>query len=259
MNDGSSPLTKYIVSVLGTSFTKDVSANLTTTSFEGLATDTPYNFMVKATNLIGNSQPAISNEVSYSINVPSAPRNVNATLVPGLNQANVTWTFPLSDGNSSITGYLITTIFDGITFTTTTVSSGTFFYTTPLQYLVLTQFRIQAINIIGLSAISNTESIVGDRSFPSPPVNVQTILSGTTATVTWSAPFDGDSPITGYIVSDGYSTTTTVSSSTFVYIQTNLTYFIEYNFRVIAVNAIGNSSPTLSNTVIPEPVMPESL
>lgn len=91
---------------------------------------------------------------------------------------------------------------------------------------------------------------------PSSPTTAASRAGDAKALVAWTAPAsDGGSPITGYVVSSypgsKMCTTTTALSCT----VTGLVDGVKYYFRVFAVNAVGISAPTLTNTVIPVGVM----
>ena len=99
----------------------------------------------------------------------------------------------------------------------------------------------------------------GSPTVPSAPSGVSASAGDTTATVSWSAPFDGGSPITGYTVTSdpgGLTATTAGATSTMV---TGLTDGVSYTFSVVATNGVGPSNPsTPSNAVTPEaPTVPD--
>ena len=99
----------------------------------------------------------------------------------------------------------------------------------------------------------------GSPTVPSAPTGVSASAGDTTATVSWSAPFDGGSPITGYTVTSnpsGGTASTLGATSTTV---TGLTDGVSYTFSVVATNAIGPSNASSpSNSVIPAaPTVPD--
>jgi len=191
--------------------------------------------------------------------VPGAPTIIRDA-TPGDTQATVSWTAPVSDGRSPITGYLVTPYhvffalppvpFDA-TATTRTVTG----LTNGVEY----RFRVQADNAIGTSGYSKVSNpVTPAKTVPGAPTIIRDATAADTqATVSWTAPAsDGGSPITGYVVTpyhvffalppvpfDSTATTQTV---------TGLTNGVEYRFRVQAVNAIGTSGYSkVSNPATP--------
>jgi hypothetical protein len=84
---------------------------------------------------------------------------------------------------------------------------------------------------------------------PGVPSNVQAVLSGTTATVTWGPPADnGGSPVTGYTVTrEGGATHTlaaSATSDTFTGLSAGGTYF----FDVSATNVVGTGPTAVAKT-----------
>jgi YVTN family beta-propeller protein len=95
-----------------------------------------------------------------------------------------------------------------------------------------------------------TVSLVG-RTAPGAPANVTATAGNGTATVRWTAPPNGGSPITSYVVtaSPGVATmTVTTTSATF----SGLTNGTTYTFQVAAANAIGSGPAATSNAVTPK-------
>lgn len=116
-----------------------------------------------------------------------------------------------------------------------------------------------------LKAYRGSNILYNPISVPNSPTNVSATLSGKDAIISFSAPSsDGGSPITNYIVqysSDNGSSWTTFNrdNSTAIsnIIVNTLSYSRSYIFRAIAVNNIGNSSPSTSSSSVttPSPVV----
>ncbi len=79
------------------------------------------------------------------------------------------------------------------------------------------------------------------------------ISGNASASVSWTAPFNGGSTITGYTVTsspDGVTATTAGATSVVV---PGLTNGVSYTFTVTATNSIGTSDPSApSNSVTPQ-------
>ena len=198
---------------------------------------------------------------------PGAPTIIgNATA--GNSEATVSWTAPVSDGGSPITGFVVTPYIGyfalpPVTFkstATTQVITGR--VANGLTY----RFRVQAINAVGTSGYSKVTNPVYPSTTVAPDLGAPTIIrnatagGGWSATVSWTAPtVDGGSPVTGYLVTPyvGYfelqpymfHSTATTQTLTGLY-PAGATF----RFRVQAVNAIGTGSfSTVTNPVTPSP------
>ena len=128
-----------------------------------------------------------------------------------------------------------TTSFTGSSFTSTASSLSGF----PEGPVLVTAY------VNGIPSASQS-ALLYVPSAPYAPTNV--VASGGTGqmTVSFSAPFDGDSPITGYTVSsvpaDG--TDTNAGSLATSHLVTGLQVGTAYTFTVTATNAIGTSGPS---------------
>ena len=195
---------------------------------------------------------------------PAAPTGVSATAGDG--SATVSWTAP-SDGGSAITSYTLTP-YVGTTAQASKVVSGsppvTSTTVTGLTNGTSYTFRVSATNSVGTgpdSAASNAVTPVGPTA-PAAPTGVSAVAGNAAATVSWTAPSNGGSPITGYTVTpyDGLTAKTpaTVSGSVTSTTVTGLTNGTAYTFRVSATNGVGTGPDSAaSNAVTPNaPVAP---
>ena len=185
--------------------------------------------------------------------IPSGVTELTATAV-STSQINLSWTAP-SDGGSPITGYKIdreSPVGGGwSTIVANSGSTSTTYSNTGLTDNTQYNYRVSAINSIGTGSASAPANATT-------PV-LQTIplqVTGLTATavstsqinLSWTAPSDGGSPITGYKidrespVGGGWSTIVANSGSTSTtYSNTGLTDNTQYNYRVSAINNSGES------------------
>ena len=125
--------------------------------------------------------------------------------------------------------------------------SHTFTSLTPGERYV---FAVSAYNSLFESLKSNTVEIIA-ATRPAKPDPVTRSSGGLTEIViSWTAPDDGDNPISGYIVeSDGgnggsFSQIATSGAATTTFSHTDLTNGAVYAYRVIAKNEIGDSDPS---------------
>ena len=266
-SDGGSPITSYTITpyvggAAQTPTTITGSPPATTANITGLTNGATYTFTVKATNAIGTgSESTQSNAVTPTApTVPGAPTNVSATA--GNGSANVSWTAP-ANGGSPITGYTITPYIGSTAQTAATITGtppGTSTTITGLTNGTAYTFTVKATNAIGTSSESTPSNSVTPTAptAPAAPTGVSATAGNGTANVSWTAPGNGGSPITGYTITPYIGSTaqtaatitgTPPGTSTTI---TGLTNGTAYTFTVKATNAIGTSSEsTPSNSVTP--------
>jgi fibronectin type 3 domain-containing protein len=203
-------------------------------------TTTTYFYEVTATNEAGSS--GFSNEVSgrpsSNPSVPSAPLNLVAKA--GKNNVTLTWSVPLSNGGSSISGYDIyrsTTSgkemvvypnqANTTTFTDTIVTAGVTYY-----------YEVAAFNSNGEGALSN-EANATPFTTPSAPRNLQAYTGQGEIILTWNPPTsNGFSSITGYRIYRNSTFLTLIGNQTY-YFDTTATPGDINSYNVSAVNAAG--------------------
>ena len=194
----------------------------TTCTITGLSFGSTYTFVVVATNTAGLTSPAssASNPITpYTYpNPPTGVTAANGDTNPG--STNVSWTAPVNNGGSAITGYTVTA-------TTGSTTAGTC-TTTSLACTItgLNNGTTYTITVIATNAGGNSApgtAFVTPSWIPGAPTSLTT--SGTTntdaATTAWTAPNSNGSAITGYVVKYSYTesagalsgTITTVSPS----------------------------------------------
>ena len=219
-----------------------------------------YQVRVRAVNSAGLGDASNIAEATPTANGgPSAVRNVVATAT--LLGASISWTVPLDNGGGSITGYVVDYTTDGEnfigtrrvnSFTRSAIFSG---LTGGVQHT----FRVRALNLFG-TGIEGTAVVTPIApTVPSAPRSLITTVSYNSATLYWSTPLaTGGSTILGYLVEysvdNGETWTRRPLLSTFARSTslTGLTGGVSHQFRVFAVNAVGNSAS--SNVVTTTPL-----
>ncbi|MFI6317488.1 fibronectin type III domain-containing protein [Nonomuraea sp. NPDC050556] len=167
--------------------------------------------------------------------VPGAPTGVSAA--PGDRQATVSWTAP-ADGGSPITAYAVTTNPAG----GTVAISGTTATVTGLTNGVAYTFTVKASNAVGAGPVSSPSLPVTPRTIPATPTGVRVVPGDASATVSWSAPADGGSPITAYTVrADPGDIKVTADGTATSVVVSGLVNGRPYTFTVQASNAAGTS------------------
>ena len=131
--------------------------NVVSTTVTGLTNGTSYTFKVAAINAVGTgAMSGASNTVIPAV-APGAPTAVTA--VRGNTQATVSWTAPVSNGGSPITGYVVTAYVGYFPAKVVTFPSNATTQTvTGLTNGTLYRFKVAAINAVGTggqSTISN--------------------------------------------------------------------------------------------------------
>lgn len=186
----------------------------------------------------------------------SAPQTVHA--LAGDGSATITW-LPPAGGTVSVYSIERSLLSSTGFFTQVGTTTSLNFLDTPLTNGTTYYYTVTAHDAGGNSAVSPVVSVVPVTTAPTVPgvpTNVVAIAGASTVTVNWLAPAStGNSPITSYLlqqlVGGSYSTIATLNGSTFSRLVTGLTNGTAYSFRVIAVNAIGNSAPSAVVTATP--------
>jgi hypothetical protein len=195
--------------------------------------------------LAGNSVQTVTGE--GSANAPDAPAEVSATA--GNASAAVTWTAPISDGGSVITGYTVTSSPSGRSASTTGGTSAT---VSGLTNGTSYTFTVVATNTVGNSGPSAGSTAVTAADVPDAPTGVSADASEESAGVTWAEPSgDGGAAITGYTVTSSpggiiVSTNSATLSASFP----NLTSGTAYTFSVVATNTAGNSVASETSSAV---------
>ncbi|WP_372631046.1 fibronectin type III domain-containing protein [Cohnella sp.] len=183
---------------------------------------------------------------------PGAPTNVSATA--GVGEATVSFDPPASNGGSPITEYIVTSSPGGLTGT----GGSSPITVTGLTYGENYTFSVSAKNSAGTSVSSVASNEITPLGLaPDAPANVTATAGNGSASISFDPPAnDGGSPITGYVVTSnpgGFTATGSASPIT----VTGLTNGENYEFTVVATNAVGDSvASSPSNAVVPAPVAP---
>ncbi|MCV0392560.1 MAG: fibronectin type III domain-containing protein [Nitrosopumilus sp.] len=225
--------------------------------------DLRISFNAQCDALCGNS-PSAKNSISVSwteFSVGDAPISVPAQ-VTGLSavavspsQINLSWTAP-NDGGSAITGYKIereSPIGSGWSIlVSNTGNTNTNYSDSGLNHSTTYQYRVSAINAIGTGSPSDAVSATTQSMTSTIPAQVTGLsavaVSPSQINLSWTAPNDGGSAITGYKIEqkDGPWSTIVANTgdATTVYSVTGLNADTTYQYRVSAINAIGTGSPS---------------
>jgi hypothetical protein len=257
LNNGGTPIISYIVQyrVHGTPTWTTASSSISGATpyyvVSSLSDGTSYDFQVSATNTAGTG-PYSAIVSATTLALPDAPTNLTA--VPGLQSVSLTWDAPLNNGGTPITSYSVQYRISGMTPPSPWIPTPPISVSGATPYYVVSSlsdgtsydFQVSATNTAGTGPYS---AIVSATTFalPDAPTNLVATPGLQSMSLTWNAPLNnGGTPIISYIVQyrvHGTPTWTTASSSisgaTPYYVVSGLQNATLYDFRVAAVNAVG--------------------
>lgn len=266
-SDGGAAITGYNIyrgTTSGGESATPIASNVGTPNYtdRSVTNGTQYFYTVAAVNSVGASAvsaEAAATPTAVQATAPSPPRNLTASGSTG--SVRLSWTAPISDGGSAITGYSVyrgtlaggesptpvATRVTGTSFTDSALVNGTTYY-----------YQVTAVNAVGTSTPSNEASATPQAAVPTAPQGLAASGGNGLITLSWSAPTsDGDSSITGYNVFRGtapgaepltpIATGLTVTGYTDHTVVSGTTYY----YKVTASNAVGPSP--MSNEVSASP------
>jgi subtilisin family serine protease len=227
-------------------------------SLTGITGGVSHTVRVRALNQYGTGTDATSVVVPTPIVPPSQPRSVRVSV--GYNTAVVYWSTPATTGGAVVGSYQVQHSADnGTTWTTsaTLPASARSFSLTGLRGGTSHLFQVLAGNSAGMG--SPSAPIAATPIAPtvaSAPRSLGGYVSGATGVLNWSRPSTtGGAVVTGYVVevSTNSGLTWEVSANTVnrsVQIP-NLVGGSAYQFRVLAVNSVGNSAASNVISLLP--------
>src|SRR2546430_6988032 len=234
----------------------------------GLAHTTAYTYRVSAINSAGTGSPSATASATTLAVAPSPPTGLTATAASSSSQINLSWTAPADNGGSAITGYMIERSTDGgstwSVLVANTGSTATTYSNVGLSPNTSYTYRMSTINSVGTGSPSTTASATTVAVVPSAPTGLTaTAASSSQINLSWTAPNNGGSAITGYKIersTDGGSTWSTVvpnsGSTATAYSDTGLSAGTSYTYKVSAINAVGVSSPSSNTSATTLAVLP---
>ena len=284
-DDGGSAITGYVLQFNtdgGSSFTDiELTGTATTYQHTGLSAATAYHYQVAATNNVGTGgyssvASATTNDVPAT--EPGMPAGLTATAASDT-QINLEWTAP-DDGGSAITGYVLQFNTDGGSSFTDIELTGTVttYQHTGLSAATAYHYQVAATNNVGTGGYSSvasatTNDVPATATEPGMPAGLTaTAASDTQINLEWTAPDDGGSAITGYVLqfnTDGGSSFTDIelTGTATTYQHTGLSAATAYHYQVAATNNVGtggySSVASATTNDVPatatEPGMPTGL
>jgi hypothetical protein len=242
----------------------------------GLPAATQFYYRVTAYNCFGGSLPsATANATTQAATAPTAPTGVSASASTTAVAVTITWT----DASTDETGFYV---YRNTTNTTTgatllsTLGAGVQTYTdnatnnpsAPPAIGTVYFYWVSAYNGVGESsktaASQNATGAVTTLNVPAAPTSLTATATSTTQIdLAWT---DNATNETGYTVerrspagSGSYSTVTTLSAGANSFSNTGLTESTQYEYRVYATNAAGNSANSNAASKFTIPATPTGL
>jgi chitodextrinase len=239
---GAAALTGYTLTASPGGATVQTGTTATTATFSGLTEGTTYTFTVAATNSRGTGPASVaSNSVTLPVLQPPSAPTIGTTSLSGTT-ATVRWTAAIDASSSAIIRYDI--VSSPPTTTVTAAANATSVVVSGLATGTSYTFTVRAVNAAGTGSFSSPSNSVTTSDLPSAPTIGLASLSGTTATVRWTAAINASSSaIIRYdIVSSPATTTVTAAADATSVAVTGLVADTTYTFTVRAVNAAGNGA-----------------
>ncbi len=260
LDDGGTPITGYVIE-----YVHALIGNLAYPGAEdrswlitGLTNGWEYSFRVQAVNMVGDGawSPAVFDTPATVPGVPGDVASVSAT-----GAVSLSWLPPADDGGSAPTLYRIYRMeLDGdwvwignstlLTYEDDDVSEG-------VVYL----YSVSAVNKAGEGNAS--EPVRAVLGLPSPPMNLIASNSAGKVQLNWTAPAgDGGYDILGYKIyrdgGSGFVYLDLVDPDSLGHLDTTATPGVEYRYRVTAVSANGEGSPSDEASITLPLVPPEA-
>ena len=247
----------------------DPSATPPTTTYSashtGLDPGVTYHYRVSASNGLGTGDPSNVDDATTSVAVPDAITDLTAT--PATGGIDLAWTAP-NDRGFAITGYTIEVSDDAeATWTELEANRPNADYSdTGLNPGVTRHYRVSAVNSIGTGAVSNV-AYATTHNVPDAVADLAATADATSINLSWTAPADGGSAITGYTieVSEDYDDTVDPPTGAWTALDIDITdpdpsatppttmYSASHtgldpgttrHYRVIATNGAGAGAPS---------------
>ena len=255
---GSSPITGYRIdsSPTGTGRWSELVANTTSTTYthDRLDPGTTRHYRVRAITRAGHSEWSNTDHATTEVALPGPPRSLS--VVPsglrGSDQLLLTWSAPVDDGGSEITGYLIersaTRVGVWLPLVTNTGSADRIYTDSNLSPATTWFYRVSAINSKGVGRASSVASGTTKAARPGPPQRVRALATGPNSIrLAWDPPeTDGGDRVTGYAIqrigpndNDWITHRSNTGTRATTFTDTGLEPVTRYRYRVAAINGVG--------------------
>ncbi len=230
----------------------------------GLTTGSTYNFVARTVNSLGES----ANSATLSVVVGLSPAKMSQPTLSASTTSSITikWVEPSSNGGLSITGYNVyvdsgqTGIFTSYSITDASIRTYT---VSSLTTGTKVDFKVSAVDSVSEGTTSDTVTFVAAvvPTAPDAPTLANRYLEDSTYVsleVQWVAPPTGGSSLTGYKLYASRSDESAYSLAFDGTSRPDITSYVSkgrligytYNYKVSAVNAVGESSNSSALQVV---------
>jgi titin len=242
----------------------DSGAPVLSASVPGLSNGTNYSFRVTALSR------SFAGVVSATVTATPATTSGAATAlsaIAGDASAVLSWSAPVSNGGSVVTGYRVEQSANGTSWTTLVADTGS--SATSATINGLTNGQTYLVRVVPLTAVGagapSTGAALTPRGAATAPTALVVVAGSRSASLSWSAPgSDGGSPITGYrilVSTNGGSSYTTLVANTGAastgYTITGLTNGTPLLVKVAAITTFGVGAESVASQSI-TPAAPSS-
>lgn len=259
LRDGNTPITDYRVEYragdeLEWSAVGHPASTDTARAIGGLTNGTQYEFRVMAMNAAGMSAPPLSRVFETPATIPTSVPLVTTT--DGDGSVTLTWSAPVSDGDSPVTDYSVQFHAKGVPWadvdhpTSPTLNLAVGDLVNGTRYA----FRVAAVNRMGQGPWS-TRVIASPFGPPGPVVDPAAVGSLTAIDLSWDRPAsNGGRALRGYRVeykpssSPAWSPSRRIPRRLTTATVGGLTAGDSYDFRIVALNEAGTGPSTPDNT-----------
>ena len=255
---GSSPITGYRIesSPTGTGRWSELVANTRATNYthDRLDPGTTRHYRVRAITRAGHSEWSDTDHATTEVALPGPPRSLSVmpSGLRGSDQLLLTWSLPVDDGGSEITGYLIersaTRVGVWLPLVTNTGNADRIYTDSNLSPATTWFYRVSAINSKGVGRASSVASGTTKAARPGPPQRVRALATGPNSIrLAWDPPeTDGGERVTGYAIqrigpndNDWITHRSNTGTRATTFTDTGLEPVTRYRYRVAAINRVG--------------------
>ena len=229
----------------------------------GLANGVGLNFVVTATNALGTSPASAPSPRVVPAALPGAPFSVTASLVA--DSAIVQWV-PGAANGAPVTAYVVTAVQDPSKTCTSVALLGVArrsCVVTGLEFGSPYSFTVVANNAMGSSTPSIASDQVLPATVPDAPTTVTAVADDRAVVVSWNDSITHGAPVTSYLVAVvGSPLRNCTITAPFADGRTcrisGLVNGVGVRFSVVAISAIGASSPSGPTAVVTPAAVPSA-
>jgi hypothetical protein len=251
--DGGAPILSYtVVDTEDSTLNCTVIAPTTSCEIGDLSNGSEYSFKVSAKNAIGDSAFSSASAIAVPLGAPDGPGIAEIRYASG--SITVSWSEPILDGGTPVTGYVVTASPGGKTCTTDQLECTVSGLTNGTEYT----FTVKARNKVGLGAASEPSDPIAPWAAPNAPTGIKAEADEGGAIVSWIAPTNTDFDTTSYVATStpgGFECEVTGDVTCTV---SGLDNGVAYTFTVVATNYSGSSKASAASAAVTPRTSPDA-